>query len=142
MKTFTKVVFILMMAIFFLGLAGCKSQEKTLSGTEKDAVLTFSEDKTDNLLAGLNQNDYAVFSKDFDAAMLKGISEEKFGPLKQDRDSKLGAYVSRKVNSVVQSGDFYAVIYDAKFEKEDQVTVRVVFRVEDPHSISGLWFNK
>jgi hypothetical protein len=34
------------------------------------------------------------------------------------------------------------VVYTAKFEKDDNVTVRVVFRAEDPHQISGLWFNK
>lgn len=63
-------------------------------------------------------------------------------PLKIDRDSKLGLYISREVNSVVQTGEFYAVLYDAKFEKDDAVTVRVVFRVAEPHEISGLWFNK
>jgi hypothetical protein len=42
----------------------------------------------------------------------------------------------------VKTSDFYAVIYDAKFEKEAAVTVRVVFRVAEPHEISGLWFNK
>jgi hypothetical protein len=46
------------------------------------------------------------------------------------------------VNSVAQTGDFYVVIYDTKFEKDDNVTVRVVFRVADPHQVSGLWFNK
>jgi hypothetical protein len=143
MKTYTKFINIFFLAaLALIALAGCQSQEKTLTGTERDTVLAFSEDKADNLLAGLNQNDYAVFSKDFDAAMLKGISEDKFGPLKQDRDSKLGAYVSREVSSVTQSGDFYAVVYKAKFEKEDEVTVRVVFQVAEPHSISGLWFNK
>jgi hypothetical protein len=62
--------------------------------------------------------------------------------LKKDRDAKLGLYVSRTVNSVIQTGDFYAVIYDAKFEKDEAVVIRVVFRLADPHQVSGLWFNK
>lgn len=124
-------------------LAGCGgSQGTTLTGTDKDAVLAFSETKTDNLLAGMNVNDYAAFSRDFDQDMLKAMSQTAFDKLKKDRDAKLGLYVSRQVNSVVQMGDFYAVIYDAKFEKENTVTVRVVFRVAEPHEVSGLWFNK
>ena len=43
---------------------------------------------------------------------------------------------------MVQQGEFYVVHYDAKFEKEGAVTVRVVFRIADPHQVSGLWFNK
>jgi len=121
---------------------GCGSQGTTLTGADKDAVLAFSEAKTDNLLAGMNANDYALFSKDFDQEMLSAMSQTQFDTLKKDRDAKLGLYVSRQVNSVVQQGDFYAVIYDAKFEKDDAVTVRVVFRVAEPHQISGLWFNK
>ena len=98
--------------------------------------------KTDNLLAGMNAGDYAVFSQDFDQDMLSAMTETEFDKLKADRDLKLGLYVSREVDSVVQTGDFYAVIYDAKFEKDGAVTMRVVFRIAEPHEISGLWFNK
>jgi len=82
-----------------------------------DAVLAFSEAKNDNLLAGMNAHDYTAFLKDFDEAMLKAMTQAQFDSLKQDRDEKLGMYVSRKVNRVVQSGDFYAVVYDTVFEK-------------------------
>lgn len=123
-------------------LAGCGSQGTTLAGADKDAVLAFSESQTDNLLAGMNANDYAAFSKDFDADMLSAMTKEQFDALKKDRDAKLGLYVSRQVNSVIQQGDFYIVLYDAKFEKDAAVVVRVVFRVSEPHQVSGLWFNK
>jgi hypothetical protein len=123
-------------------LAACGSGETELTGDERDAVLAFSEARTDNLLAGMNANDYDSFSKDFDQDMLNAMTESEFAKLKQDRDAKLGLYVSRQVNRVVQSGDFYAVIYDAVFEKDEAVSVRVVFRVADPHQVSGLWFNK
>jgi hypothetical protein len=142
MKNTQKIRGLILITIAVILLAACKPQDKTLTGAEQEAVLGFSEAKTDNLLAGMDQNDYAVFSKDFDAAMLKAMTNDQFTTMKQDRDSKLGGYVSRQVNSVVQSGDFYVVIYDAKFEKEDQVTLRVVFQVAEPHSISGLWFSK
>ena len=137
-----KINVLLLVVLLVSFLVGCGSQGTTLSGADKDAVIAFSEAKTDNLLAGMNANDYAAFSKDFDQDMLKAMPQSQFDTLKKDRDAKLGLYVSREANSVVQTGDFYAVIYDAKFEKDDAVTVRVVFRVADPHEISGLWFNK
>jgi hypothetical protein len=139
-----KKINIVLLAILLVSLlAGCGgSQGTTITGADKDAVLAYSEAKTDNLLAGMNANDYAMFSKDFDQDMARAMSQAEFDKLKKDRDAKLGLYVSRTVNSVVQTGDFYAVIYDAKFEKDDAVTVRVVFRVAEPHEISGLWFNK
>ena len=139
-----KKVYVLVLAGLLVSfLAGCGgSQGLTLSGADKDAVLAFSEAKSDNLLAGMNANDYAAFSKDFDQDMLNAMTQTEFDKLKKDRDTKLGLYVSRAVNSVVQTGDFVAVIYDAKFEKDDAVTIRIVFRAADPHAVSGLWFNK
>lgn len=138
-----KKMYVLVLALMVVSfLAGCGSKETSLTGVDRDAVLAFSESKTDNLVAGMKSNDYAMFSGDFDQDMLKAITQSQFDALKKDRDAKLGAYVSRQVNSVTQSGDFYAVIYDAVFEKESSVTMRVVFRVADPHEVSGLWFSK
>lgn len=123
-------------------LSACGAQGTPLTGDDRDAVLAFSEAKTDNLLAGLNAGDYAAFSQDFDGDMLSAMPEAEFNKLKADRDSKLGLYISREVASVIQLDDFYAVNYTAKFELEDEVPVRVVFRVAEGHEVSGLWFGK
>lgn len=123
-------------------LAGCNPAGTTLSADDQAAVLAFTEPKTDGLLAGMNAGDYAMFSADFDQDMLNAMTQTQFEALKKDRDARLGSYVSREVNSVIESGDFYSVIYDTKFEKDDAVTMRVVFRAAEPHEISGLWFNK
>jgi hypothetical protein len=74
--------------------------------------------------------------------MLQGINANELVKLKQDRDSKLGKYLSRAVSSVSRTGDFYVVVYDAQFEKNSPVAVRVVFRTTAPNQVSGLWFNK
>lgn len=141
--TIMKKLTMLLLTVLTVGiLSACGSQGTTLTGEEADAVLAFSEAKTDNLLAGMNAGDYAVFSKDFDQDMLNGIKEADFTKLKADRDTKLGLYISREVASVIQVDDFYAVNYTAKFEKQDKVPVRVVFRVAEPHEVSGLWFGK
>lgn len=137
-----KIAILLLTALLAGLLVGCGPNETVLSGEESEAVLAFSEAKTDNLLEGMNAGDYAIFSKDFDRDMLNGITEAEFKNLKADRDAKLGFYVSREVASVVQTGDFYAVNYKAKFEKDDAVNMRLVFRAVEPHEISGLWFSK
>jgi hypothetical protein len=142
MKIGKRIPALLLLALLFSLLAGCGAKETALTGDEKDEVLAFSEAKTDNLLAGMNANDYAAFSADFDQDMLNAMTQAQFDALKLDRDTKLGLYVSREVTSVVKQGDFYAVIYNAAFEKDDAVTIRVVFRAADPHQVSGLWFNK
>ncbi len=134
---------ILLLAILLIGLlTGCGSQPKTLTGDDRDAVLEFSETKTDNLLAGMNAGDYAMFSQDFDEAMLKAIDEAAFLKMKTEREAKFGQYLAREVSNVIQTGDFYAVNYIAKFENDDAVGLRVVFRIAEPRQISGLWFNK
>ena len=122
-------------------LTACNPQEKILSGTDQAAVLAFSEAATDNLFAGMTANDYASFSRDFDADMQAALPASHFETFKQDLDSKIGNYLSRTVDQVIQSGEFYVVIYQTKFELEEPVIVRVVFRVAEPHSISGLWFD-
>lgn len=137
-----KISFVLVAFLIIVLLAACAPKANELTGADRDAVLAFSESKTDNLLAGLNAGDYAMFSAGFDADMLVAMTESEFINLKADRDSKLGPYVSRTVDSVYQQDDFYVVIYLAAFEKDDAVTVRVVFRMADPHQVSGLWFNK
>ena len=142
MKIEKKVSILFLVAFLFSLLAGCGSQATSLTEEDKDAVLAYSEGKTDNLLTGMNANDYAAFSKDFDQDMLDAMSQTQFDVLKKDRDAKLGLYLSREVHSVTQTGDFYTVNYDAKFEKDDAVTIRVVFRIAEPHQVSGLWFNK
>lgn len=141
--TIMKKLTMLLLTVLAVGiLSACGSQGTTLTGKEADAVLAFSEAKTDNLLAGMNAGDYAVFSQDFDADMLAAMTQAQFDKLKTDRDTKLGLYISREVASVVQIDDFYAVNYTAKFEKQDAVPVRVVFRMAEPHEVSGLWFGK
>ena len=126
-------------------LTGCGGPKETeLTGSEKEAVLAFSEIKTDSLMAGMKAGNYAAFSKDFDQAMLNAMPQEAFEKFKQEYDGRLGAYVSRQVRQVnqSQSGDFVAVVYDAVFEKDGTVSMRVVFRAGEPHEIGGLWFNK
>jgi len=137
---------VLLLAVCLAGaLAACQKSESgtVLTGADKDAVLAFTEPKTDNLIAGLKAGDYTVFSKDFDTVLKNYMPEGNFEILKQDRDAKLGGYVSRQVYQVVEGyNGFDTVIYDAVFERDKDVIMRVVFRAGEPHEVSGIWFNK
>ena len=136
----TAVFYIVILVLTALvGFTGC-GQDKILSGTDRAAVLAFSEAITDNLFAGLTANEYAVFSRDFDADMQKNIPATNFAAWKQDLEDKFGNYLSRKVDQVTQSDEFYVVVYQAKFEQEEQVIVGVAFHASD-HSISHMWFD-
>jgi hypothetical protein len=141
-----KKTLLIVLAVLLAGiLSSCGgSKETVLSGEERDSVLAYSEAKTDNLMAGLNAGDYAVFSRDFEQDMLNAMPQSGFEKMKKGRDAKLGSYLSRQVNKVTlsESGKFVAVIYNAVFEKDGAVSMRVVFRADDPHQVSGLWFNK
>jgi hypothetical protein len=122
------------------GVAGCTTN-KTLTGSDRDAVLAYSEPIADNLFQGMNSADYATFSRDFNDAMLKGIPEDTFNnSLLPDVVGKLGKYVSRQVESVTQIGNNVLIIYTAKFENDDNVVVRLSLELADPHKVSGLYF--
>ena len=137
------VVGVMLMALMLLSLAGltaCQSQEKVLSAEESVPVLAYAEAKTSNLMAGIQIGDYAVFSRDFDDAMRGALPVDKFPAFLADWRAKLGDLQTRTVDSVRQNGDYVAVVYAAKFTANDQVTLRVVFRVAPPHQIGGLFY--
>ena len=115
--------------------------KKNLSGTDRADVLAFSEATMDNLFAGLTTNDYATFSRSFDTYMQSAIPVTNFEAWNQDLDNKLGTYLSRQVDQVTQSDEFYVVVYQAKFEQEEPVIVGVAFHAVEPNSISHLWFD-
>ena len=125
-------------------LAGCGPVSQTY-GDNRDEVLAYAEPKVDNMMAALNAGDYAAFVRDYNEAMLKATDETAFDGLRTLVQSKIGNYVSRQVTNVEQVAEngqqFIRVVYSAKFENEDKVTVRVVFDDTADHPISGLWFD-
>jgi hypothetical protein len=124
-----------------LVLAACSPATVSVTGGERDTVLAFAEPKTDAQLAALSNGDYTSFIKDYDEAMIKATTEQTFAQLRKTLSDKIGAYQSREVASVLKQGDFYIVVYNAKFEREDSVTMRVVFEIGGDHRIGGLWFD-
>lgn len=122
-------------------VSGCTASAKTLEGEERDAVLAYSEPAADNLFAGMNANDYAAFSADFDEKIKESLNEAALGDIQTKVIGKVGKYVSREVQSVESTDKLITVVYKAKFEQDDNVTVRLVFNNDENYLISGLWFN-
>lgn len=127
-------------AFALTALFALTSCERMVSGHEKDTVLAYSEPTVDNLLAGWISSDYAVFSRDFDEDMQEEIPATGFAALKLDLEDKLGTYISREVDRVARSDEFYVVDYQATFSDEDQVKITVVFHASD-QSIAFLAFD-
>lgn len=114
--------------------------ERVLVGSERDAVLAFSEITTDNMLAGLAANDYAAFSRDMDPDMRQEIPLAGFAAWKQNVDAGLGTYLDRQIAKVTRADEFYVVTYDARFERADLVKFTVVLHSSEPHQIALVGF--
>jgi hypothetical protein len=122
-------------------VCGCTSQEIVVTGEERNSVLLYADPVADNLLQGFNENNYTMYSRDFGPEMKAALDEAAFVQNREFVVSRIGLYVSKGSPVVTESGEFIAVNYPAKFEREDGVNVRLVFRKGDAsHQLSGLWF--
>jgi hypothetical protein len=135
---------ILLLALILL--AGCSAMPKSspVEGQQREQVLASSEPVADNLFKGMNDTDYATFSRDFDSAMKKGLDEKAFNTLTQTFSQKIGKYQSRQIEKVEQIENLYTVTYQAQFEKENPVSVRLTLRqatATTPMQVAGLWFD-
>jgi len=128
----------LIVAIALVALAWLTGCERELSGANRAAVLAFSEAATDSMLAGLAANDYATFSRDFDPDLQELMPAADFPDWKQELDSKLGRYLSRQVDRVTRSDEFYVVFYQVRFEQDESVLLEVAFHAKKPHPIAHL----
>ncbi|MGA9396905.1 MAG: DUF3887 domain-containing protein [Anaerolineaceae bacterium] len=134
-----EVISLLILSII---LGGCTATPTSIEGAERDAVLAYSEPMADHELEALNSNAYQAFIKDYDAKMREVTTQESFTSLQELIQSKLGKYLSREVVSVAAMGtEAVIVVYSAKFEKEEGVTIRLVFQPGGDHLITGLWFD-
>ncbi len=135
------VVFLLYAGIIAIVALTLPQPPPALGESARVPVLAYSEPETDNLMVGLNANDYATFTRDFDDKMKGAITPAQFANLEKTVVGKIGKYVSRQVTDVQQSSDTVTVVYTAKFENDDPVTMTVAFHATEPHQISGLHFN-
>jgi hypothetical protein len=135
------VVVLLFAGIIAAAVMSLPPAPTTLSASSHASVLAYSEPEMDNMMAGMNANDYTAFTRNFDDKMKAAITPAQFANLEKTVVGKIGKYVSRKVDSVEQTGDFVTVVYTAKFENDDPVTITVAFHPAELYQIAGLHFN-
>ena len=134
-KMRTLLAFSMMVLVF----SGCIGQ---LPEEEKTWWFNIADPLAENILQSLNNDDYQQFIKDFSPEMVDGMPLEGFRSLKDLLQSKIGNYISKKPDDVVEKGGFINVIYSVKFEGEDNVTVRLVFiKGDETYQVQGLWFD-
>ncbi|MEJ2601234.1 MAG: DUF3887 domain-containing protein [Anaerolineales bacterium] len=141
-RKYTTPVIICLMGILLssLVLTGC-SGAKSLTSGQKDAVLAYSEPIADNLLQGMNADSYKAFSRDFDPQMQQGLPQSNFkDKLFPTINGKFGKYISRQVASVNTVGKNVVIVYTAKFERSDNVTITLTLKQQEPHQVAGLYF--
>lgn len=97
---------------------------------------------TENLLTALSDGDEAAYTRDMDATMEGVSSGDKFIEVYEAVIGKIGKYVSAEMTQVLEQGKYRIVIYDAQFENEEHVAVRVVYDVSGAQPlVAGLWFD-
>ncbi len=137
----------LIILLFLVAGAGCSAAREpiieptVLEGAERDAVLSYAQEPAENLLEGLLAKDYTQFSRDFSDDMKQGMNEQAFNDLVSMFDTKLGVYQSMVLVTVLQDENYTTLVYQLIYEKDNEVSMRVVFDNKEPHKISGLWFD-
>ena len=153
--------------VALFALASCAGGAKTLPADEalnyvKDEATTFAsqvdaltlyllvQHGAENLLVSLSNHNYAALNRvkdaayiqDMDAKMKAASSEAQFEQAYAMVIGKISKYVSRQMTKVTEQEQFRTVVYDAQFEQEEHVTVRVVYNIAgDRPLVSGLWFD-
>lgn len=125
-----------------LGLGGCQ-QARELPADQAQAFAKTVEPEVENMLVGFSNKDYAAHTRDFDQDMLDTVDPITFPQVYDEVIGKVGKYHSHTLSGVqLQNDEFLVARYNAVFDNDSQVVVRVVFNYGDPdHKITGLWFD-
>jgi len=131
------IVLLLTLALVLAGCSAGSAQDE--AGND---IATYANPLADNLIAGILARDYATFSKDFDEAMLTGIPESGFQDILNLFDERVGDCTTHELTQAgVQKGYPYA-IYTLQCENSKKgVFIRIVVTTEEPHKVTGLWFD-
>jgi len=120
--------------------SGCIKQP--LEGEERERWVTIATPMAENTLESIKNNDYQGFIKDYSQEMIDATPPEAFADLKELLDSKIGTYISFEPERVIEEDGFVSVFFIVKFEKEEKVTMQLVYKKDDEtHKLQGLWFN-
>lgn len=136
MKLFKGLIAVLAICTLAIGVCSCGQK---INASE---IRKYSDDIAENMLATIEKEDYNGHIKDFSDAMKKATTEDAFNKLCSNIKSKVGDYVSKQFMTVQSKDGYVAVIYKAKFTKDSNVIVRVVFKQNDAsHLVQGEYYS-
>lgn len=145
MRFFSRNLLIVGLACCIAGLAvsACSlmPQAVALDGAEREQAIASAAPLADNLFGAMLAKDYAAFSKDFDEAMKKAMNETSFEDMVETFDAQIGSYQSHEVETVEQIENLVVVTYRGRFEKEENVSIRLTIRMATQPQVAGLWFD-
>lgn len=133
-KNFYPLIVLLLLTAL---LSGCG-----LSSKEAEEARKSSDPIVENMLTAMNENDYAKFSAALDSKMKSTLTEKEFKSTNATIKSKIGDYISKSYSTARKEQGFTSVYYNAKFSKENNVSVKLVLnKTGGKNHVSGFWIN-
>ena len=128
------IVLIIVIALCLLGFAYEKSKSlENVSIFEEENNIVFEEEQSNeekvvSFFDALKETDYQKLSKSFTDQLLSELTEEQMYNLKQILFDNLGELINLKDPQILDGGENRTVLfYQADFEKESGVSIRVTF---------------
>ena len=131
------IVLLLTLALVLAGCSAGSAQDE--AGND---IATYANPLADTLISGIRTRDYATFSQDFDEAMRTGIPESGFQDLLKLFDERVGACTTHELTQTGVADSYPYAMYTLQCENSKKgVFIRIVVTPEEPHKITGLWFD-
>ncbi len=130
------IVLIMVIALCLLGFAYEKSKNENISIFEEENSIVSeeeqeeqtNEEKVVSFFDALKVTDYQKLSKSFTDQLLSELTEEQMYNLRQILFDNLGELINLKDPQILDGGENRTVLfYQADFEKESGVSIRVTF---------------
>ena len=136
MKLLKSFITISTLSLMIIGMCSCGQKINT------SEVRKYSDDITENILVTLKTGDYNRHIKDYGDEMKKAVTEDAFKKMYSSYQNKIGDYVSKQFMTVQSKNGFIIAIYKAKFTKDSNVIVRIVFKPgDDKHLVQGEFYS-
>ncbi|MDD3292735.1 MAG: DUF3887 domain-containing protein [Candidatus Pacebacteria bacterium] len=127
------IFLIILIAFCLLGFAYEKSKNENISIFEEGNNIIFEEEQTNeekvvSFFNALKETDYQKLSKSFTDQLLSELTEEQMYNLRQILFDNLGELINLKDPQTLDGGENRTILfYQADFEKESGVSIRVTF---------------
>ncbi|MDD5013096.1 MAG: DUF3887 domain-containing protein [Candidatus Pacebacteria bacterium] len=127
------IFLIILIAFCLLGFAYEKSKNENISIFKEGNNFIFEEEQTNeekvvSFFNALKETDYQKLSKSFTDQLLSELTEEQMYNLRQILFDNLGELINLKDPQTLDGGENRTILfYQADFEKESGVSIRVTF---------------